>query len=331
MSTKHVVLHNGVHMPLVGYGTWAITDELVHECLPVALDAGYRMIDTATFYYNEKGIGEVLQQWISSGKLKRGDLFVVTKLPAYAHRRGDVAKSLQESLKKLQLDYVDLFLVHSSMAMQKLAGPDGKTTVLTSDFKVVPDDVDHLETWTAMEDLLDSGLARAIGISNFNLQQTKRILDNCSVKPHNMQAECHIYCPEFELHDFCQRNGMSFTAYGVLGSRGRRDNKITSMGIDFDKEPAVLEEPVVKSVAAKYGKSPAQVVLKWVLHRNIAVIPKSANADRIRGNIQLFDFSLNQEDIDLLNKVKARQRYFFFPWALDHPQYPFEKPPHKPK
>ncbi|CDW55129.1 oxidoreductase [Trichuris trichiura] len=314
MSTRHVVLHNGVHMPLVGFGTWTVTDDLIRDCLPVAFEAGYRMIDTAPYYRNDVAIGEVIQSWISSGKLKRSDLFVITKLQIFAHGKADVKKNLQDSLKRLQLDFVDLFLIHSPMPAKQMVGPDGTPTIFTSDKKIIPDDVDYLETWNALEDLLENGLTRSIGVSNFNIQQIQRIINNCSVKPHNLQVECHPYCPQFELHDFCRQNSISFTAFGSLGSPGRRFHDLAQIGANFDEEPVPLEDSVVKSIAAENGKPPASILLKWLLQRNIAVIPKSTNKERIRSNFQLFDFCLNDKDMKLLNEIKTRQRFFKFPW-----------------
>ncbi|KHJ44434.1 oxidoreductase, aldo/keto reductase family protein [Trichuris suis] len=330
MSAGHIALHNGVHMPLVGYGTWMVTDDVIHDCLPAAFEAGYRMVDTAPFYGNDVAIGKVIQSWISSGKLKRSDVFVVTKLQAFAHKKADVKKNLQESLKRLQMDYVDLFLIQSPMAVKQLVAPDGTPTIFTSDRKTVPDDVDYLETWNALEDLLENGLTRSIGVSNFNIQQMERIINNCSVKPHNVQIECHPYCPQFEFQDFCQRNNISLTAYGAFGSPGRRTHELAQIGVNFDEEPVLLDDPVVKSIAAENGKPPANILLKWLLQRNIAVIPKSSSKGRIHSNFQLFDFCLNEKDMKLLNEIKTRRRFFIFPWSLQHPNYPFEKPPNKP-
>ncbi|CDW56732.1 Alcohol dehydrogenase NADP+ A [Trichuris trichiura] len=232
--------------------------DTLRNALRKVLDVGCRHIDTAHYYQNEDVIGEVLQQWFASGAGKREDVFVVTKLPWHSRRRDEVERSLKESLAKLKLDYVDLYLVHTAQR-----GAVRKTFIY------------------GMEDVFSKGLTRSIGISNFNIDQITNILDNSKVKPHNLQVECHLYWPQFELHEFCKRHNISFTAYAPLGSPGRS-----------------YQLP--------------NILLKWLLQRGIIVIPKSTNPSHIASNVQLFDFELSDAEMKALNDVKIRQQNFRF-------------------
>uniref|UniRef100_A0A5S6QMZ8 Aldo_ket_red domain-containing protein n=1 Tax=Trichuris muris TaxID=70415 RepID=A0A5S6QMZ8_TRIMR len=321
MSSRCITLHDDVRIPMLGYGTWMAEGNQLRTGLKKALDMGYRHIDTAYVYHNEDTIGDVLKQWFNSGAGKREDVFVTTKLFAKYHRRSDVERSLKESLEKLKLDYADLFLVHTPMGNKC---SDGKTMDLVDDH-CVPDCVDHLETWKGMEDVLSKGMTRAIGLSNFNMQQIQRILDNSAVKPHNVQVECHLYWPQFELHDFCAKHNISFTAYTPLGNPGRITHSLTNIGVDVSKQREPLNDPLVKDIAGKHGKSPAQILLKWLLQRDIIVIPKSTNAAHMQENFQLFDFELGSDEMKAMNEVKTREKHLPFNWARNHPQFPFER------
>ncbi|KFD57716.1 hypothetical protein M513_01386 [Trichuris suis] len=302
MSSKFITLHNGVRMPTLGYGTWLSNGDPLRTGLKKALDVGYRHVDTAYLYGNEDIVGDVLKQWFASGSGKREDVFITTKLSAKYHRRLDVERSLKESLEMLQLDYVDLFLIHTPMGNKC---SDERTMDIVNE-RCVPDPVDHLETWKGMEDVLNKGLTRAIGLSNFSIPQMQRILDNCSVKPHNIQVECHLYWPQFELHDFCKKHNISFTAYAPLGSPGRLTHPLTIIGMDVSKQSDPLNDTLVKDIAAKHGKSSGQVLLKWLLQRDMIVIPKSTSPAHILENFQLFDFELSSEEMKMLNEMSSK-------------------------
>lgn len=320
---KEVVMHNGVRMPIIGYGTWTAKDESLRRGLNVALETGYRHIDTAYLYDNEHIIGEELKKWFDLGKLKRSDVFITTKLPGFYHRAGDVEKSIKESLAKLQLDYVDLFLIHTPFPLKR--GSNGSIEMVNDE--IVPVDVDHLETWRAMEEVLKKGYTRSIGLSNFSIRQTQRIMDNCTIKPHNVQVECHIYFPQNELNEFCKKHDITFVAYGPIGSPGRKNYKLAALGVDFSKEPIPMEDEIVKSLAQKYKKTPAQVLLRWLIQRDIVVIPKSVNEERIKENFNIFDFQLSHEEMKSLRDIKTRQQLFIYHWARNHPMYPWKQPP----
>ncbi|XP_053698652.1 1,5-anhydro-D-fructose reductase [Sabethes cyaneus] len=311
-----IIFENGTKMPALGFGTWRASDEEVEKALNEALEAGYRHIDTAPVYLNEKMIGKVLKEWLEAGKLTREELFIVTKLPPHGTRACSVEKFLKRSLIDLQLKYVDLYLVHVPFTVPEVDGPflmdDNQQIVLETN-------TDHISLWKVMEKIQEDGLARNIGLSNFNQRQIQRIIDNCQIKPANLQIENHIYLQQPELVKFCKSHGISVTAYSPLGSKG-----IETL---LNREvPVLLDNPVVKEIANKLNKSTAQVLLRHLLQREIATIPKSTNPKRLRENIDLFDFKIEDSDMVRLNALDQNVRicdFGFFPGITKHPEFPF--------
>uniref|UniRef100_A0A1Q3FNX6 Putative aldo-keto reductase n=1 Tax=Culex tarsalis TaxID=7177 RepID=A0A1Q3FNX6_CULTA len=303
-------------MPALGFGTWRAPNEEVEKALNEALEAGYRHIDTAPVYHNEKTIGKVLREWLDAGKVTREELIIVTKLPPHGTRAATVEKFLRRSLDDLQLEYVDLYHVHVPFTLPEVDGP-----FLTDDNGdiVLETTTDHVALWKAMEEVQRAGLARNIGLSNFNQRQIQRILDNCQIKPANLQIENHIYLQQPELVKFCKANGITVTAYSPLGSKGIE--KLLNREV-----PDLLDNPVVKEIAGKLDRSCAQVLLRHLLQRGISTIPKSTNPGRLRDNIALFDFELNDSDMVRLNALDQNIRicdFSFFPGITKHPEFPF--------
>ncbi|KAF5305059.1 hypothetical protein FQA39_LY09321 [Lamprigera yunnana] len=309
--------------PDSSYYTQAAVDKF-EAALENALEAGYRHIDTAYVYENEKTIGKVVKKWISEGKLKREDLFLVTKLPPTGMSPKGVRKYADRSLKNLQVDYVDLYLLHSPLGAHDI---DGKLIPFTSQGEVDFDHTtDHVAIWKEMEKLVDDGLAKAIGISNFNAKQIQRILNNARIPPANLQIELHPYFQQKEMINFCNKNNISITCYSPLGSLdiGRYFEKFG----DSIVVPNILENPVVKDIATKHNKTSAQVLLRFLLQQGLAVIPKSVTLSRIRENINVFDFTLDECDMKNLNGLdKSPAGRIFdltvFKGANKHPEYPF--------
>ncbi|XP_061187906.1 aldose reductase-related protein 2-like [Saccostrea echinata] len=290
----------------------------VKTALRAALDAGYRHIDTAYNYMNEDAIGEVLQEYIKSGKVKREELFIVTKLPMIHMDPKLVKRSLEISLKKLQLSYLDLYLVHFPIPLA-YDGNDNNVfpQTETGGWKAA-DKWDLLGTWKAMEELVDLGLTKSIGVSNFSISQIERICKVAKHKPVTNQVECHIYCQQKELFDGCKKLGVTLTAYSPIGSPGRPGH------LKKADEPVALEDPLIQKIAKKYGKTPAQILLRNLIQRGIIVIPKSVTPERIRSNFQVFDFSLTKEEMEEIDKITTKRRYFDMSvWFKDHPERPW--------
>ncbi|CAH1390856.1 unnamed protein product [Nezara viridula] len=334
LDSKSVLTSGVMKMPVVGLGTWQSTPEEIDTALNAAIDAGYRHIDTAFVYQNESAIGTTLKKLLDSGKITREELFIVTKLPGTGNRREDVELFLKKSLEALQLDYVDLYLVHSPVGMVNKGFdqlfPMGEKGEILFDMNT-----DLLELWKGMEAQVDAGRAKSIGISNFNQNQVKRILDSCRIPPANLQVELHIYLQQKEFVSFCKQNGVTVCAYSPFGSPGQKaffeKRGIPTEGIRL---LFPLEDPVVKEIAEKHNKQPSQVLLRYMIEYGVAVIPKSTNPDRIKQNFDVFDFELTKEEFEKISALDRGEdgRMFggrgsqgFFNLMESHPEYPFPK------
>ncbi|XP_050446837.1 aldo-keto reductase family 1 member A1-A-like [Cataglyphis hispanica] len=319
-SNSSVLLPTGQAMPILGFGTWNISGKELEVALDAALTAGYRHIDTATAYENECVIGNVLKKWFDAGKLKRTDLFIVTKLPPNGNRAKDVEKWIKKSLANLQISYLDLYLVHVPFAFEN--GEDLQPRNENGEIRIDVD-TDHLQIWSAMEKQVLEKRTKAIGLSNFNIGQIKKILDNTKLPVSNLQIELHVDFQQKELVKFCQDNNISITAYSPLGTRG----VVTKIG-KTDTIPNLLENPIVLEIAEKYNKTPAQILLKHIIQKGIIAIPKSSTPTRIKENIQLFDWELRVEDVDKLNAIDMGESaricdFSFFKGIEKHPEFPF--------
>lgn len=320
--TKFFDFGNGSKMPALGIGTWQAPDAEIETALDLALEAGYRHIDTAPVYMNEKAIGRVLTKWLGSGKIKREELFIVTKLPPQGNRASTVEKYLRTSLEDLKLSYVDLYLIHTPFTVPELVGND---FVRDENGHIKPDTTsDHIDTWKKMEEMVQLGLTKNIGVSNFNKRQLKRILDNSTIKPVSLQIELHVYLQQKELVDFCKENSVVVTAYAPLGSKGIASiNK--QAGVDRQL-PDLMDNSEVVRIAQKHKKTPAQVLIRWILQRDVATIPKSTNPVRLRQNLDVFDFTLSQDDMEALSKLDSNVRvcdFAFFKGVEQHPEFPW--------
>ncbi|MBM7599394.1 diketogulonate reductase-like aldo/keto reductase [Virgibacillus halotolerans] len=258
-----VTLHNGIKMPIFGLGVYKVDDgKTVVESVKTAINHGYRSIDTASFYDNEIGVGQAIKE----SDIAREDIFVTSKVWNDEQGYESTLQAFERSLKKLDLEYLDLYLIHWPI----------KDT--------------YKETWRALEKLYTDGRVRAIGVSNFNVNQLQDLLADCNIKPVINQVEFHPHLTQVELRNLCKQENIQLEAWSPL-KRGR-----------------LLEEPTILKIAKQYQKSAAQVILRWDLQSQVITIPKSITKERIIENADIFDFSLTDEDMESINQLNRNDR-----------------------
>jgi diketogulonate reductase-like aldo/keto reductase len=286
-----IALNNGSGaIPALGFGTLIPDLVATRTATKAALEAGFRLLDASERYRNEKEVGEAIQDVFNAGKIKREEVFIATKLWNNNHRPERVKPAFEASLKKLQLDYVDLYLIHTPFAFQ----PGEEQDPRDADGNVIYDKgVTLLDTWRALEDLVAEGRCKAIGLSDVGLDKTKAIFEAGRIKPAVVHVESHPYLPEWELLDYCRENGIVFQAFAALG---------------HSSEPKLLEDPVVAAIAKRVDKTPAQVLLAWAIQRGTALLTTSKTPSRIKEN---FEVSTLPEDAvrEISEGVKVRARF----------------------
>ncbi|KAJ2665117.1 hypothetical protein IWW48_000384 [Coemansia sp. RSA 1200] len=281
MTVKSFKLNNGTFMPEIGLGTWKGNDNgTLVQTIKTAVELGYRHIDCAPYYANQRDIGNALKEI----QVPREELFIVSKIFENSHRPELVESALGTILEEMQLDYLDMLLMHWPFALDPKVG-------IAEDFEDKDiENVPIMDTWKAMEALVDKGKVRTIGVSNFNKTILEKMLPQCRILPATNQMEIHPYCQGQELVDFCKKNNLVVTAYCPLGG----------------EEIHVMDDELIKRIADAHVCTPAQIALSWALARGIAVIPKSNNPIRLKQNLKTA--TLTSDEMRMIGNIKRHER-----------------------
>ncbi len=288
--TKMALNNGSGAIPALGFGTLIPDPIATKTATKAALETGFRQLDASERYRNEKEVGEALQEVFKAGKIKREDVFIGTKVWNNNHRPERVKPAFEASLKRLQLDYADLYLIHTPFAFQ----PGDEQDPRDASGNVIYDKgVTLLDTWKALEGLVDEGRCKAIGLSDVSLDQVREIFEAARIKPAVVHVESHPYLPQWELLDYCKKNGIVLQAFAALG---------------HGSEPKLVENPVVTAIAKRVGKTPAQVLLAWAIQRGTALLTTATTPNWIKENFEVS--ALPEQAVqEISDGIKTRIRF----------------------
>jgi diketogulonate reductase-like aldo/keto reductase len=291
-DTRIALTHGSGAMPALGFGTLIPDPVATGQATAIALEAGFRHFDCAERYRNEAAVGEAMQAAFTAGTIRRAEVFVTTKLWNSNHRPERVKPAFDASCRRLRVDTIDCYIIHTPFAFQ----PGDEQDPRDAQGQVIYDPgVTLVETWQALERLVDEGRCKSIGLSDITLDKVREIVAAARIKPAAVQVESHPYLPEWELLEFCREHGIVLLAFAPLG---------------HGLEPKITEDPVITAIARRVGKTPAQVALAWAVQRGTAVLTTSTNPGRIRENL---DISRLPEDAmreireDIVTKARFNQ------------------------
>ena len=295
-------------MPLIGLGLWKLDSSSVADTVVAAIRAGYRHLDSACDYGNERAVGEGIRRAIDEGLCTREELFVTSKLWNTYHRGEHAEMAIEKTLDDLGLDYVDLYLIHFPIALKFVPfekryppewfyDPDAESPVMESD--AVP----LAETWHAMERIADGGLSRDIGVCNYGVSLLRDLLSYARRPPAVLQIESHPYLTQEKIMRFCREEDIAVTAFSPLGA-----SSYLELGMASEHE-SVLDTAVVQDIATRVMRTPAQVILRWGIQRGTAIIPKTSRVERLSENAALFDFELDDADMKAITALNRNQRF----------------------
>ncbi len=307
-KVANVKIASGASLPSVGLGLWKIANSDASETVYQAVRAGYRHLDSACDYGNEREVGDGIQRVIRDRVCSRDDLWITSKLWNTYHHPQHVRLALERTLRDLQVDHLDLYLIHFPITLKHVPieqryPPGWFYDPNAAQPKMETDSVPIVETWRAMEEIFNAGLARHIGISNFGCSLIRDLLSTATVRPTVLQVESHPYLTQEKLLRYCQQELIAYTAFSPLGA-----GSYIPLGMATESE-SVLTEPLVQAIAAAHSKTPAQVVLRWGVQRGTAVIPKTSRPARLIENLAIFDFELTSDEMLSIASLDRNQRF----------------------
>jgi len=284
-------LNVGTNIPAIGLGTWRLENAKVGQIVHDAVEMGYRHFDCASFYGNQKEIGDALQPYFTNSQFGRHRFFITSKLWNTNHRREHVKEELERTLHDLKCHHLDLFLMHFPLAFQHTAANIPKD----QSGKAMLDNVPLKETWQAMETAVQDGKCNAIGVANFRIDQMRELLSFATIKPSVLQIELHPYLQQQELIDFCHSQGILVVAYSPLGSDEGHDK--------------LQNEKVIQDLCKKYNKTASQIIIAWNIQCGRAVIPRTCSIEHLQQNLKVFDFTLTETDMKCLCHLNQGTRF----------------------
>jgi len=311
---KTLDFKNKDKMPILGLGTWKSGSGDVYGAVREAIKMGYRHIDCAPLYMNELEIGLAIKDAISDGDVERQDLWITSKLWNNSHGSENVVPAIKKTLKDLQIDYLDLWLIHWPIALKNdISFPKKPSDYLSLEEMPLSD------TWKGMEMAVEQGLTRHIGVSNFSLKKVKDLVSNCKIKPEVNQVEMHPLLQQNELVEYCKSQNMILMAYSPLGSKDR------ASALKAADEPDLMKNELIQDIAEKHNCTPAQILLAWPIMRGISVIPKSVNFDRMQENLKAANIVLTASEMAEIAALDKHYRYVNGKfWAMPGCSYTYE-------
>ncbi|TAQ86393.1 hypothetical protein B7494_g5295 [Chlorociboria aeruginascens] len=307
MAPPNIKLNSGYLMPQVGFGLWKVDNATCADTVYNAIKTGYRLFDGACDYGNEKEAGEGVARAIKDGLVKREDLFIVSKLWNSFHDKDQVEPIAKKQLADWAIDYFDLFIVHFPVALKYVAPevryPPGWT--FSEEDGIQLSNATIQETWTAMEGLVEKGLTKSIGISNFQGSLILDLLRYAKIRPATLQIEHHPYLVQPTLVELAKSEGIAVTAYSSFGPQSFRE-------LEWEKAtgtPLLFDHPTVVALSKKHNKTPAQVLLRWATQRGLAVIPKSNSQHRLEQNLNVTDFDLEPQELEAISALNRNLRF----------------------
>ncbi len=308
MTESNIKLYNGDRLPSVGLGMWKVELERAGDLVVDAVQCGYRLFDCACDYGNEEAVGTGLRRVMTDGICAREELWITSKLWNTYHRREHVRPALEKSLRDLGLDCLDLYLIHFPISLrfvpfEERYPPEWFFDPHSPSPRMEIDPVPIAETWQAMEDLVDAGLIRNIGVCNFGCSLLRDLLSTARIRPAVLQVELHPYLTQEKLLRFCAEENIAVTGFSPLGALS-----YYSLGMATEGE-SVVDTPVVREIAARHDRTPAQIVLRWGIQRGTAIVPKTTSVERLKENLSIFDFQLSSEEMNTIAGLNRNRRF----------------------